>query len=112
FSPLAQGLLTDKYLHGVPQDSRMGKTQQRGVGFLPKERLTDARLAQIAALNKIAQNRGQTLAQLALSWVLADTAITSVLIGASSPAQIKENAAIVTAPPLTQEELAAIEAIC
>ncbi|MEG1447074.1 MAG: aldo/keto reductase [Ruthenibacterium sp.] len=112
FSPLAQGLLTDKYLSGVPQNSRMGKTQQRGTGFLPKDRLTATRLVQIASLNRIAKNRGQTLAQMALSWVLSDTAVTSVLIGASDAAQIIENAAIVTAPPFTQEELAAIEVIC
>ena len=111
FSPLAQGLLTDKYLHGVPTGSRMAKTEQRGKGFLPKERLTQEKLAQITALNEIAQNRGQTLAQLALSWVLKDNDVTSVLIGASSPAQIIENAAIAAAAPLTAAELSAIDNI-
>lgn len=107
FSPLAQGLLTDKYLHGVPETSRI---RTSGV-FLKESALTPQRLAQISALNTLAQQRGQTLAQMALSWVLHDTAVTSVLIGASSPAQIEENAAIVTAAPFTQSELDAIEAI-
>ena len=107
FSPLAQGLLSDKYLHGVPENSRI-KTS--GI-FLKQEALTPQRLAQINALNQMAQGRGQTLAQMALSWVLKDSDVTSVLIGASSPAQILENAAIVTASPFTANELAEIEQI-
>ena len=95
----------------MPDGSRMAKTQQRGKGFLPKERLTAEKLAQITALNEIAQSRGQTLAQLALSWVLKDSDVTSVLIGASSPEQIIENAAIAQAAPFTAAELAAIDSI-
>ena len=107
FSPLAQGLLTDKYLHGVPADSRIKKS---GV-FLKESALTPERLAQIAALNELAAARGQTLAQMALSWVLKDSGVTSVLIGASRPQQIVENAAIVNAAPFTQQELDEIERI-
>ena len=106
-SPLAQGLLTDKYLHGVPADSRIKKS---GV-FLKESALTPERLAQIAALNELAAARGQTLAQMALSWVLKDSGVTSVLIGASRPQQIVENAAIVNAAPFTQQELDEIERI-
>lgn len=107
FSPLAQGLLTDKYLHGVPADSRIKKS---GV-FLKESALTPERLAQIAALNELAAARGQTLAQMALWWVLKDSGVTSVLIGASRPQQIVENAAIVNAAPFTQQELDEIERI-
>ncbi len=108
FSPLAQGLLTDKYLNGIPQDSRISKS---GV-FLKAEHLTEKRLAQIRALNEIAKRRGQTLAQMALSWVLKDEDITSVLIGASKPEQIAENAYVSEKATFTEEELAEIDAIC
>lgn len=107
FSPLAQGLLTDKYLKGIPEDSRI-KTDGR---FLHADQLTPEKLAQIAALNELAKNRGQTLAQMALSWVLRDGEVTSVLIGASKPEQILENLEIVGHTSFTEEELRAIDAI-
>jgi len=87
FSPLAQGLLTDKYLHGIPADSRAAKP----AGFLQINQVTDARLTQIKALNDIALQRGQTLAQMALSWLLKDPRITSVLVGASKPEQLTDS---------------------
>lgn len=84
FSPLAQGLLTDRYLKGIPEDSRI-KTDGR---FLKAEILTEKKLTQIANLNEIAKQRGQSLAQMALAWILKDNIVTSVLIGASKPEQI------------------------
>ena len=105
FSPLAQGLLTDKYLKGIPEDSRI-KTDGR---FLHADQLTPEKLAQITALNELAKNRGQTLAQMALSWVLRDGEVTSVLIGASKPEQILENLEIVGHTDFTEEELRAID---
>lgn len=107
FSPLAQGLLTDKYLKGIPEDSRI-KTDGR---FLHADQLTPEKLAQITALNELAKNRGQTLAQMALSWVLRDGEVTSVLIGASKPEQILENLEIVGHTSFTEEDLRAIDAI-
>ena len=107
FSPLAQGLLTDRYLDGIPTDSRIGK----GGPFLRREQLTDENLGQIRALNEIALSRGQSLSQLALSWVLRLHQVTSVLIGASSPEQIVQNLGILKAPALTAEELRAIDSI-
>lgn len=87
FSPLAQGLLTDRYLKGIPEDSRI-KTDGR---FLKAEILTEKKLTQIANLNEIAKQRGQSLAQMALAWILKDNIVTSVLIGASKPEQILMN---------------------
>lgn len=107
FSPLAQGMLTDRYLNGVPEDSRMGK----GGPFLKREQLTEERLGQIRALNALAQERGQTLSQLALSWVLRSEAVTSVLIGASSPEQVLQNLGILQSPALSAEELTRIDEI-
>lgn len=107
FCPLAQGLLTNKYLHGIPEDSRI-RTDGR---FLHEDALSESRLAQIRALNDIAMNRGQTLAQMALSWVLRDGEVTSVLIGASRASQITENTRIVEAAAFSADELAAIEAV-
>lgn len=107
FCPLAQGLLTDKYLHGIPEDSRI-KTDGR---FLNENAINAQRLQQINDLNGIAINRGQTLAQMALSWVLRDDEVTSVLIGASKAKQILENTKIVKAPAFTKDELDAIEGI-
>lgn len=107
FCPLAQGLLTNKYLHGIPEDSRV-RTDGR---FLHEDALSESRLAQIRALNDIAENRGQTLAQMALSWVLRDGEVTSVLIGASRASQITENTRIVEAAAFSADELAAIEAV-
>lgn len=107
FCPLAQGLLTNKYLHGIPEESRI-RTDGR---FLHEDALSESRLAQIRALNDIAENRGQTLAQMALSWVLRDGEVTSVLIGASRASQITENTKIVEASVFTSDELDAIEAV-
>lgn len=107
FSPLAQGLLTDRYIDGIPADSRIGK----GGPFLKREQLTEEKLTQIRALNEIALSRGQSLSQLALSWVLRMPQVTSVLIGASSPEQIVQNLGILHAPEFTAEELAKIDAI-
>ena len=107
FSPLAQGMLTDRYLYGVPQDSRMGK----GGPFLRPEQLTPERMEQIRALNALAAERGQSLSQLALSWVLRSDAVSSVLIGASSPEQVLNNLGVLRAPALTAEELKVIDAI-
>lgn len=107
FSPLAQGLLTDRYLGGIPEDSRIGK----GGPFLKREQLTKEKLDQIASLNEIARARGQSLSQLALSWVLRSPQVTSVLIGASSPEQIVQNLGILTAPALSADELGRIDAI-
>lgn len=107
FCPLAQGLLTNKYLHGIPEDSRI-RTDGR---FLHEDALSESRLAQIRALNDIAENRGQTLAQMALSWVLRDGEVTSVLIGASRASQITENTKIVEASAFTSDELSSIEAV-
>lgn len=107
FCPLAQGLLTKKYLHGIPEDNRI-RTDGR---FLHEDALSESRLAQIRALNDIAENRGQTLAQMALSWVLRDGEVTSVLIGASRASQITENTKIVEASAFTSDELSAIEAV-
>lgn len=107
FCPLAQGLLTDKYLHGIPEDSRMKKDGR----FLHEDALTPERLAQIQALGKIAADRGQSLAQMALSWILKDGEVTSVLIGASKAKQITENAAIVGHTSFTADEIDAIEKI-
>ena len=107
FSPLAQGLLTDKYLHGVPEDSRIARDPR----FLQKSALTPERLEQIRALNEIAQERGQTLSQMALSWILKDDEVCSVLIGASRPEQITENVKIVEKCEFSVEELNKIEKI-
>jgi L-glyceraldehyde 3-phosphate reductase len=107
FSPLAQGMLTDKYLSGVPEGSRASKAH----GFLRPEHLTDERLSKVAALNELAQARGQSLAQLALVWVLRDPVVTSALIGASRPAQIDEAVAALAATPLAPDELTRIESI-
>ena len=107
FSPLAQGLLTERYLNGIPNDSRAVKS---GV-FLKREDITQNVLAKIQALNEIAQEHGCTLSQMALKWILKDSDLTSVLIGASKPSQIAENAKIVDIAPLSTDELSAIDKI-
>ena len=107
FSPLAQGLLTDRYLHGIPADSRI-RTDGR---FLKEASLTGERLSQIRALNQLAKDRDQTLAEMALGWVLRDGAVTSVLIGASKPAQILDNIKALKNTDFSEEELARIDAI-
>ncbi|MDO9396646.1 MAG: aldo/keto reductase [Herbiconiux sp.] len=105
FSPLAQGLLTDRYLDGsVPTGSRAATSR-----FLSADRIDDDYLARARALNGIAASRGQSLAQLALTWVLRHPQVTSALIGASSVAQLEQNVAALDAAPLSAEELAAIE---
>ena len=105
FSPLAQGLLTDRYLAGdIPADSRAATSV-----FLSPDRIDETYLQRARALNAIAQRRGQTLAQLALTWVLRQPAVTSALIGASSVEQLDQNLAALTAAPLTDDEIADIE---
>lgn len=106
FSPLAQGLLTDRYINGIPADSRASKNR-----FLHSENVTEALLAKTASLRNIAVSRGQTLAQMALSWVLRGNRVTTVLIGASRPSQILDNIQIVKHTDFTTDELAAIEKI-
>ena len=105
FSPLAQGMLTDKYLGGVPEESRAGK---KGT-FLSQKLLTKENLERIRALNEIAKRRGQSLAQMALAWVLRRPEVTSVLIGASRPAQIEENVAILDNLSFSDEEIQEID---
>lgn len=105
FSPLAQGLLTDRYLKGIPEDSRI-KTDGR---FLKAEILTEKKLMQIANLNEIAKQRGQTLAQMALAWILKDNIVTSVLIGASKPEQILMNLEAMDNIAFSSEELKLID---
>jgi L-glyceraldehyde 3-phosphate reductase len=106
FSPLAQGLLSDRYLDGIPADSRAGKPH----GFLRPSAVTPERQAQLRALNDVAAARGQTLAQLALAWVLRHDVVTSALIGASRVAQVEDAVAALGGPALTDDELAAIDA--
>lgn len=107
FSPLAQGLLTDRYLTGIPADSRIAKDHR----FLQKSALTPERLEQIRRLNDLAKERGQTLAQMALSWVLRDKEVCSVIIGASRPEQIIENIPAVRQTSFSEEEIALINEI-
>jgi L-glyceraldehyde 3-phosphate reductase len=104
FSPLAQGVLTGKYLNGIPAGSRASQGASLDSG-----QLTDATLARVRALGEIARSRGQSLAQLALSWALRDERITSVLIGASSVAQLEENVEAVGHSAFTEQELLAID---
>ena len=108
FSPLAQGLLTDRYLNGIPADSRIGRDGR----FLKADSLTEARLGQIRALNAIAAERGQTLAEMALAWILKDGDVCSVLIGASRPSQILDNVKAAQNCSFTAEELRKIDEIC
>ena len=105
FAPLQNGILTGKYLRGVPEDSRAARDPR----YLKPDRISDAMLSKVSRLKPIADARGATLSQLALKWVLRDEAVTSALIGASRPEQIRENVQIAQMPKLTPEELAAIE---
>ena len=107
FSPLQNGLLTGKYLGGIPTDSRAARDPR----YLKPESITEDKLAKIAALNEIAAARGQSLAQMALAWVLRDPVVTSALIGASRPEQIIENVGALDSAPFTPEELAGIDRI-
>ena len=105
FAPLQNGILTGKYLRGVPEDSRAARDPR----YLKPDRISDAMLSKVARLKPIADARGATLSQLALKWVLRDEVVTSALIGASRPEQIRENVQVVQMPKLAPEELAAIE---
>ena len=107
FSPLAQGLLTDKYLNGIPADSRAGKPH----GFLKREQVTDDKLARVRRLQELAQARGQTLAQMALAWVLRHSEVTSALIGASRREQIDDAVGALKTLNFASEELHSIENI-
>jgi len=107
FSPLAQGMLTNRYLNGIPEDSRI---RTSGV-FLNESALTEQRLAQIRRLNDLAAQRGQTLAEMALSWILRDDAITSVLIGASKTSQITDNIGALRNTVFSDDELRLIDEI-
>src|SRR5690349_3631161 len=104
FSPLAQGMLTDRYLNGIPEGSRASQGKS-----LSTDLLTEENLGRIRALNEIAKSRGQSLAQLALTWTIRDPRVTSALIGASSVGQLEQNLAALQAPPLTDDELAEID---
>lgn len=108
FSPLAQGTLTDRYINGIPEDSRIKKDGR----YLKADVLTYEKLSQIKALNELAEERGQSLAQMALSWVLKDGVVTSVLIGASKPEQIIDNIKALDCVEFTAEELKKIDEIC
>jgi L-glyceraldehyde 3-phosphate reductase len=107
FCPLAQGLLTNRYLKGIPSDSRVNKPH----GFLKKNDVSERRMAQVRALNELAESRGQSVAQLALAWILRDARMTSALIGASRVEQVEQNVAALGNLRFTAEELAKIEAI-
>ena len=107
FTPLAQGLLTGKYLHGVPDDARI---KQAGGDSLKESHLSEENLARIRALNEIASARGQSLAQMALAWVLRDPRVTSALIGASRSEQVRENVAALKNLNFSQAELTSIDA--
>lgn len=108
FSPLAQGMLTDRYLNGIPDDCRI-KTDGR---FLSSAALTEEKLSQIRALNELAEKRGQTLAEMALAWILKDGIVSSVLIGASKPSQILDNIKAVKNTDFSVDELVMIDKIC
>jgi L-glyceraldehyde 3-phosphate reductase len=105
FSPLAQGMLTDKYLEGIPEDSRAANPH----GFLQAEKVTEERLAPVRKLNELAQARGQSLAQMALAWVLRHPGLTSALVGASRVSQIEDNVAALNNLAFSEEELGAVE---
>jgi L-glyceraldehyde 3-phosphate reductase len=107
FCPLAQGLLTNRYLNGIPSDSRANKPHS----FLKKDDVSESRLAQVRALNELAQSRGQPVAQMALAWVLRDPRMTSALIGASRVEQVEQNVAALTNLRFSAAELAEIDAI-
>ncbi|HOK97032.1 MAG TPA: aldo/keto reductase, partial [Anaerohalosphaeraceae bacterium] len=107
FSPLAQGLLTDKYLQGIPADSRAAKPH----GYLKKESVTPDLIQKITQLNRLAQQRGQTLAQMALAWVLSRKTVTSALIGTSRLEQLLDNLKTLENLCFSEEQLRQIEAV-
>ena len=109
FSPLAQGLLTNKYLKGIPGDSRA--SSHRGNGAIDEEQVTEEKIGKIRQLNAVAEERGQNLAQMALAWLLKDKRISSVLIGASKPEQVLDSIACLKNYTFTNEELAKINSI-
>ena len=106
FSPLAQGLLSDRYLKGIPEDSRIHTD-----GRFLKAETVEEKTGQLLKLNEIAKNRGETLSQMALKWILKDGIVTSVLIGASRPEQIITNLGVLFSPEFTEDELRQIDAI-
>jgi L-glyceraldehyde 3-phosphate reductase len=108
FTPLAQGLLTGKYLNGIPEDSRMQREGKKVRG-LNEKMLTEANLNSLRLLSEMAQARGQTMAQMALSWLLKDARVTSVLIGASRPEQIEENVRALDNLRFSEDELKRID---
>ena len=107
FSPLAQGLLSDKYLNGIPKDSRVATSGQ----FLNESHITQEKIEKISQLNKLAQQRGQKLAHMALSWILRDSRVTSVLIGSSKPEQITDSIEALKNTSFSDEELQTINTI-
>jgi L-glyceraldehyde 3-phosphate reductase len=107
FSPLAGGLLTDRYLHGIPQDSRAASSSQ----FLQPGQLTEEKLEKVRQLNALAQQRGQKLSQMALAWVLRGDRVTSVLIGASKTSQIEDAVGMLNNRTFNEGEIAQIEQI-
>jgi L-glyceraldehyde 3-phosphate reductase len=107
FSPLAQGLLTDRYFKGVPRDSRAAKPHS----FLSREQVTDAVRAKVLRLNEVARTRSQSLAQMALAWTLRHPGVTSTLIGASRPAQVTDAVGALANLSFSSDELAAIDRI-
>jgi L-glyceraldehyde 3-phosphate reductase len=107
FCPLDRGLLTNRYLNGIPADSRAGHDPR----FLKPEHVTDRKVGQLRQLNALAQSRGQSLAQMSLAWVLRQPAITSVLIGASKVSQIVDNLGALQTPAFSDEELAQVDRI-
>ncbi|MBO0330350.1 aldo/keto reductase [[Muricauda] lutisoli] len=109
FSPLEQGLLTDKYLHGIPESSRAASG--RGNGALEADQITPQKLEMVSKLNKVAKERGQSLAQMALSWVKRDPRVTSVLLGVSRPEQLEDSLQALQKPGFDKEELSTIENI-
>ena len=108
FSPLAQGMLTNKYLHGIPEDSRAKKVSSR---FLNEKDITEEKLNKIRKLDEVARGRGQTLAEMALSWILRKDTVNTVLIGASKAEQILDNVKIIDNLSFSDEELKKIEQI-
>ena len=109
FSPLAQGLLTNKYLKGIPTDSRAAS--HRGNGAVDEDQITEGKINKVVLLNKLAEERGQNLAQMALAWILKDPRITSVLIGASKPEQVLDSLKCLDKSQFSEEELAKINSI-
>ncbi|MDP4226201.1 MAG: L-glyceraldehyde 3-phosphate reductase [Bacteroidota bacterium] len=107
FSPLAQGMLTSKYFNGIPENSRAG----RGVGYLKPEQVTPEKVEKAKKLNEIARNRNQSLAEMAIAWLLKDKRLTSVLVGASSPKQLEDNVASLNNLDFTKDELKNIDNI-